>query len=203
MPSAQITNGYTNGNTNGHSNENINGYTNGYTNGYNTGDTNGSNNGFTNGNTSGLAPVFQTEMLLHHGNHEVETESQWDVHETEDTSSQLPSTAEDALMQLPTMADETENELFAWVASLEEDSEYLPISLPDSGSNDGSGSGNSSGVYAQVSADYHPDGMQSAECHADPCKSIPQVLEALSMICVNFSFLLQDFMGPSAVAILV
>ena len=57
--------------------------------------------------TSGLTLIFQTEKLLHHGNHEVKTELRWDVHETEDTSSQLPSTAEDALMQLAVMAKDS------------------------------------------------------------------------------------------------
>ena len=88
MPSAQISNGYTNG--------------------YNTGFTNGNTNGNTNGDTSGNQWAHtKTEKLLHHGNHEVKTELRWDVHETEDTSSQLPSTAEDALMQLAVMAKDS------------------------------------------------------------------------------------------------
>ena len=174
---------------------------------------NGYTNGYTSGYTSGLAPVFQTEKLLHQGYHQVKTESQWDAHETKDTTSQLPTMAEGALTQLPAMAegaltqlpamaDETELELFAWVASLEGDSEYQPIAGPESGSIDGSGSGNSSGIYAQVSADCHPDSIQSTECHAGPYKFILQVLVALFMICVQLLFVLEDLIGPAAIGLL-
>ena len=107
----------------------------------------------------------------------MKTELRWDVHETKDTSSQLPSTAEGALMQLAVMAKDAPLQLPLMTNKTD--------TGPDSGSNGGSGSGNSSRVYAQVSADYHPAGMQSAECHAGRCKS---------MICVHF-FMLHSYTG--------
>ena len=156
----------------------------GMPNGHNT-NVNGNGNGISRGNMNGLMPVFQTEELLQvQGYHEAEARPHGRG-ETEDISLQLLRTATDTSLQLPaiardtslpTMSDETEIGLFAWIASLDGDSEYRLVSDSNDGSNAGSGSGNSAGVEIQLPAECRLDGVQSTPWYASPYNFIMPVL---------------------------